>query len=66
MAKTPTTPVRIPPELWKAAGEAAARSGPPTDRSALIREFLAWYARLPGAKLPKRPPAEDGEEQQGE
>ncbi|MFJ7207494.1 hypothetical protein ACIQWR_28635 [Streptomyces sp. NPDC098789] len=56
MAKTPTKPIRISPELWDAAGDAAAKATPPTDRSALAREFFAWYARLPGAKMPKRPP----------
>lgn len=55
MAKTPTKPIRISPELWDAAGDAARKAAPPTDRSALAREFFAWYARLPGAKLPKRP-----------
>lgn len=53
--KTPTRVVRIPTELWDAAGDAAARAG--TDRSAVIRELLAWYSRQPGAKLPKRPDA---------
>lgn len=47
----------MPDSLWEAAGEAAARAEAPTDRSALVREFFAWYARLPGAKLPKRPEA---------
>jgi len=58
MAKTPTRPIRIPDDLWDAAGRAAKRSEPPTDRSALIRDLLAWYARVPGAGAIKRPPAE--------
>ena len=41
--------VRMSPDLWQRFGEVAE------DRSELIRAFVAWYAREPGAKLPRRP-----------
>jgi len=53
MPKTPTTPLRIDRATWTEFGEAAAATG--TDRSKLLREFIDWYLRRPGAKLPKRP-----------
>lgn len=53
--KTKAKPIRIPPELWEAAG-AAATAGE-TDRSALIRDFFTWYTRRPGAKALRRPDA---------
>lgn len=43
--------VRISDEDWK---ELAARA-PGGDRSAAIKELVAWYLRRPGAKLPQRP-----------
>lgn len=45
--KTKAKPIRIPPELWEAAGAAATKAG--TDRSALIRDFFVWFTRRPGA-----------------
>jgi hypothetical protein len=39
--------------MWAEAGEATKGQG--TDRSTIIREFLHWYLRKPGAKLPQRP-----------
>lgn len=50
---TPTRPIRVEAGLWERFGRAAARAG--VDRSSLIREFIAWYVRDPGAKMPKRP-----------
>jgi len=43
----------MPEEIWRRFGEVAQAAG--TDRSALIREFVAWYLRDAGAKLPDRP-----------
>lgn len=51
--KTPTRPIRIPDLEWTDFGEAAKRQN--ADRSAVVREFIDWYLRRPGAKLPKRP-----------
>ncbi|WBC13429.1 hypothetical protein O7600_20075 [Micromonospora sp. WMMA1998] len=59
---TPTRPVRVDLGEWERFGVAAKSQG--ADRSSLIREFMRWYLRLPGAKLPKRPdvaPAAVGE-----
>jgi hypothetical protein len=53
--KTKAKPIRIPPELWEAAGAAATEAG--TDRSALIRDFFTWFTRRPGGKPLKRPEA---------
>ena len=50
---TPTRPIRIELTLWERFGVAAKRQG--FDRSSLIREFIGWYLRMPGAKMPKRP-----------
>lgn len=57
-ANTPTRPIRVDLELWGRAGEATAAAS--TDRSAIIREFLRWYLREPGAKLPRRPDTNGG------
>lgn len=45
--------VRVSEEDWKGFDEAAKRSG--ADRGTLIKQFIRWYLRRPGAKLPKRP-----------
>jgi hypothetical protein len=49
--------VRIDDADWADLKERA----PDGDRSAVIKELLAWYLRRPGAKLPTRPdvPAPD-------
>jgi hypothetical protein len=52
-APTPTRPIRVDLKMWERAGEATKAQG--TDRSTIIREFLHWYLREPGAKLPARP-----------
>ena len=48
--------MRIPDQDWADFETAAASQN--TDRASLVRDFIAWYLRRPGAKLPKRP---DGE-----
>lgn len=45
--------LRIPLDLWIVFGEAAERAG--VDRSTLLREFVRWYTRQAGGKLPERP-----------
>jgi hypothetical protein len=42
--------LRVEPELWAKFGEKAE-----PDRSAVLREFIEWFTRTPGAKMPKRP-----------
>lgn len=44
---------RLAEHLWIRFGEAAERAG--TDRGTLLRAFVSWYLREPGAKLPDRP-----------
>jgi hypothetical protein len=65
MVKTPddyekSKNIRIPNDEEWAPFEAATRAMHPTGRSprtAVIREFIRWYMRRPGAVLPKRPDA---------
>lgn len=50
---------RAPDGEWEPF-EAATRAVHPEGRSPrgrVIREFMRWYMRRPGAKLPERPPA---------
>jgi hypothetical protein len=51
--------VRVDDPEWDDAGHATARMG--TDRAKVINQFLRWYLRRPGARLPERPPARGGE-----
>ena len=46
--------VRIDEALWVEFEDARARAGA-KDRSEVLREFVKWYVRRAGAKLPKRP-----------
>ncbi|MFG1776636.1 hypothetical protein ACGFIG_09425 [Micromonospora sp. NPDC049048] len=48
--KTPIQRFRLDAELWKRFGEVAR----PT-RSAVLVEFVRWYLRERGAKMPVRP-----------
>ena len=60
--RTPARQIRIGDE-WYEFDDAAKSMD--TERATLIREFIAWYLRKPGAKMPKRPPAitpEEGEQ----
>jgi hypothetical protein len=51
--KVPLVGLRnIDPELWEAFGDVAK-----PDRSAILKEFIRWYIRERGAKLPRRPDA---------
>ncbi|MET9429788.1 hypothetical protein [Streptomyces sp. NPDC003036] len=51
--KTQHRSVRIDDADW---ADLKSRA-PGGDRSAAIKELLAWYLRRPGAELPERPPA---------
>lgn len=50
--KTPPRQIRIGDE-WYAFDKAAKSMD--TERATVIREFIAWYLREPGAKPIKRP-----------
>ena len=46
--------IRVADRDWDDAHDATGRMG--TDRAKVINQFLRWYLRRPGAKLPERPP----------
>jgi hypothetical protein len=50
---TPHRPIRVSDDLWAAFGQLAGDR----NRASVVRELIAWYCRVPGAKLPQRPPA---------
>ncbi|MEU8327138.1 hypothetical protein [Micromonospora sp. NPDC048839] len=50
---TPTRPIRIDSTLWERFGASVGSLG--LDRSAVLRDFIRWYTREPGAKMPRRP-----------
>lgn len=72
--KTPHRTLRAEDDVWDPFGAAVEHQKQP-DRSTVLREFMAWYARRPGAKMPQRPgpewphgghgPAATGESDQG-
>ena len=49
---TPHRPIRVDGALWDALGEVTGMR----KRSALVRDLIRWWLRMPGAKLPPRPP----------
>ena len=65
MPNAPRTPARQIRncDVWYEFDEAAKYMD--TERAALVREFIDWYLRKPGAKLPKRPPATAPKEGEG-
>ena len=48
--KTPVQHIRIPGEDWDEFNEDGRGA-------TLVRDFIRWSLRRPGAKLPPRPPA---------
>lgn len=50
--ETPIQHVRIPKDEWDEFKEVAGRRN-----ASLVRQFIRWYLRKPGAKLPERPAA---------
>lgn len=53
LGKTPLVKVRIDPDLWRQFGDVAE-----PDRSAVIRNFIRWYVREEGSRMPRRPDPE--------
>ncbi len=51
--ETPIRQLRIPDEEWEGLKNAAGRG-----HVRVVREFIRWYLRRPGAKLPVRPSAD--------
>lgn len=54
---TPIRSIRIAAATWDEAKAKAREQG--KSMSELLREFLDWWLRRPGAKLPPRPAADD-------
>lgn len=54
----PVRGVRVPDKRWRKFDEDTKTAG--TDRSKAVNDFIGWYVREDGAKLPKRPAEEDG------
>lgn len=52
--KTPARQMRIGDEWYDFDFAAKAQGG---ERAAVIRAFIDWYIRRPGAELPERPDA---------
>lgn len=50
--KTPISRFRIDADEWSDFGDAVPEG---TDRSAVLRQFVAWYLGRPEADLPARP-----------
>jgi hypothetical protein len=46
---------RLDAGLWEQFGDAVRQHDPDSDRSKVLRDFVGWYVRAPGAKLPSRP-----------
>jgi hypothetical protein len=46
--------IRISDEDWDDAEKATAGMG--TDRAKAVNQFIRWYLRRPGVRLPERPP----------
>ncbi|WP_169739757.1 GIY-YIG nuclease family protein [Amycolatopsis taiwanensis] len=45
---------RADEDLWETFGASVEAAGA-KDRSVVLRDFMRWYNREPGARLPKRP-----------
>lgn len=54
--ETPIQHIRAPKDEWDVYKEAARLVD--SDASKTAREFVRWFTRQPGAKLPARPTAE--------
>lgn len=50
---TPYARFRLAEGIWARFGEACAQIG--SDRAAVLRAFVLWFLRYPGAELPERP-----------
>lgn len=50
---TKSKSIRLEDDLWDELAPAAKQVG--NDRAGVIRQFVRWYLRRPGARLPQRP-----------
>lgn len=51
--KTPQRTLVVDPDEWAELAVAAKSAG--TERAQVLRQFIKWYIRRPGARLPQRP-----------
>lgn len=51
--KTQHRSIRVPDDTWTTAMDVARANG--TSVGEVVRDFLDWWLRTPGAKMPKRP-----------
>jgi hypothetical protein len=58
--KTPHRQFRVEDDVWEKFDEAVKPLG--TDRSAVLRAFVMWFVHEPGAKMPRRPAAAEGDQ----
>jgi hypothetical protein len=49
--------IRVDEDLWELFDAARVSAGEDS-RSVVVRDFIRWYVREKGARLPKRPDAE--------
>lgn len=51
--KTPQRTLVVDPDEWADLALAAKAAG--SERAQVLRQFIKWYIRRPGARLPQRP-----------
>ena len=51
--KTPQRTIVVDPTVWDNFGDNAKLAG--SERAVVLRAFMLWYNRVPGARLPQRP-----------
>jgi hypothetical protein len=51
--KTPQRTLVVDPDEWNDLATAAKAAG--SERAQVLRQFIKWYIRRPGARLPQRP-----------
>jgi hypothetical protein len=56
--KTPVQRFRLDGDLWEQFDQAVHSADPDADRSKVLRQFVAWFVREPGVRLPARPAAQ--------
>jgi hypothetical protein len=58
MSETKARKIRIDDQTWDRFGQLLpARTRGSRTRTSVLKEFIDWYIRTPGADLPDRPPA---------
>jgi len=55
--KTPAQRFRLDDDRWARFDQNVHRADPESDRSKVLRQFVDWFNREPGVRLPSRPSA---------